>query len=53
MRAALPEYDGARNDEFGGSSFGAESFARALGGFVGAALGGVGGRACMVKGEEG
>ena len=52
-RAALAKYDGAGDDKFGGPSFGAESFARALGGFVGAALGGVRCGACVVEGEEG
>ena len=38
MRTALAKYDVARNNEFGGSLFGAQSFARARGGFVGATL---------------
>lgn len=38
VRAALTEYDVAGDNELGSSLFGAESFARARGGFVGAAL---------------
>lgn len=51
MRAALSEDDGSRDDEFGGAAFGAEAFSRAGGGFVGAALGGVGGWAGLCGGD--
>lgn len=45
VRAALAEDDVARDDELGGALFGSEAFAGAVGGFVGAALGGVRGGA--------
>ena len=48
MRAALAEDDGPRDDEFGGAAFGAEAIAWARGGFVGAALGGMGGGAGLL-----
>ena len=52
MRTALAKYDIAGDHELGGSLFGAESFARAWGGFVGTALCGVRGGAVMGEGEE-
>lgn len=53
MRAALAEYDVAGDNKLGGSLFCAESFTRARGGFVGAALRGMRGGAGMVDWEEG
>ena len=52
MCAALTEYDVARHNELRGSLFRAESFARALGGFVGAAFRSVRGGAEKVEREE-
>ena len=52
MRAALPEDDVARDNVLRGSSFGTETFAGALGGFVGAAFGGVGGGAGRLEWKE-
>lgn len=53
MRTALAKYDVAGNNELRRSFLGAESFARARGGFVGAALRGVRGRAGIMEREEG
>lgn len=53
MGAPLAEDDVSRDDELGGRFFGAETFAGAGGGFVGAALGGVGGGAGVEEGEGG
>ena len=51
--ASLAENDVAWHDKLGGAAFGAETLARALGGTVGAALRGVGGRAGKNSGRCG